>query len=101
MSNEKTLAELSKESGVPARTIRFYIARGLLEGPVKVGRGAAYTGEHLAQLEKIRQLQAEGHMLAEIAHELKNVAPSQAAGAPSQWWQYAIEKTSWSWCAAT
>ena len=35
MSNSRTLAELSEESGIPARTIRFYIARGLLDGPVK------------------------------------------------------------------
>ncbi len=70
MSNSQTLAELSEESGVPARTIRFYIARGLLDGPVKAGRGAVYTAEHRARLETIKKLQAEGRMLAEIAHDL-------------------------------
>ena len=55
MSKFKTLAELSEESGTPARTIRFYIARGLLDGPLKAGRGAVYTAEHLARLEKIKE----------------------------------------------
>ena len=32
MNNSRTLAQLSEESGLPARTIRFYIARGLLDG---------------------------------------------------------------------
>src|SRR4051794_34257968 len=90
MSNPRTLAELSEESGIPARTIRFYIARGLLDGPVKSGRGAVYTTEHLERLEKIRQLQGEGRMLAEIAHDLNGGRPREAAVAPSPWWQHAI-----------
>jgi DNA-binding transcriptional MerR regulator len=71
MPNAKTLAELSAASGIPARTIRFYIARGLLQGPSKAGRAAAYTDEHLARLETIKQLQASGRMLAEISHDLR------------------------------
>lgn len=92
MSNSKTLAELADESGIPARTIRFYIARGLLKGPVKAGRGAVYTAGHLRRLEKIKQLQADGRMLAEIARELSDSPPSEPATAPSPWWQYAIDK---------
>jgi DNA-binding transcriptional MerR regulator len=90
MNQPKTLAELAEESGLPARTIRFYIARGLLDGPVKSGRGAVYTAEHLARLEKIKQLQAGGHMLAEIARDLAGGPPVRAAAPPSAWWQYAI-----------
>ncbi|MGA3039554.1 MAG: helix-turn-helix domain-containing protein [Bryobacteraceae bacterium] len=91
MSNSKTLAELAEESGIPARTIRFYIARGLLDGPVKAGRGAVYTAGHLARLEKIKALQAEGRMLAEIAHELDGGPPAESAAQPSPWWQHAIQ----------
>ena len=90
MSNVKTLAELSAASGIPARTIRFYIARGLLQGPSKAGRAAAYTDEHLARLETIKQLQASGRMLAEISHDLDD-APISSAPAPSPWWQHAIQ----------
>jgi DNA-binding transcriptional MerR regulator len=90
MSKFKTLAELSEASGIPARTIRFYIARGLLDGPLKAGRGAVYTAEHLARLEKIKNMQAEGRMLAEIAHDLDGGRPLETAVPPSPWWQYAI-----------
>jgi DNA-binding transcriptional MerR regulator len=91
MGNSKTLAELSDASGVPARTIRFYIARGLLDGPVKAGRGAVYTIGHLARLEKIKELQSEGRMLSEIAHDLSNGPSVQAAAPPSPWWQHVIQ----------
>jgi len=90
MSNSKTLAELSDESGIPARTIRFYIARGLLEGPVKAGRGAVYTSEHLARLKKIKALQSEGRMLTEIAYDLSGKPPSRTSAPPQAWWQHAI-----------
>jgi DNA-binding transcriptional MerR regulator len=90
MSKFKTLAELSEESSLPARTIRFYIARGLLDGPLKAGRGAIYTVEHLARLEKIKEMQAGGRMLAEIAHDLSGGPPPQTAVPPSPWWQYPI-----------
>lgn len=90
MGNSKTLAELSEESGIPARTIRFYIARGILDGPLKAGRGAVYTAQHLARLEKIKELQAEGRALAEIAHDLNGGGALETAVQPSPWWQHAI-----------
>ena len=91
MSKTKTLAELADESGIPARTIRFYIARGLLDGPVKAGRGAAYTAEHFARLEKIKRLQAEGRMLAEIAHDLNDGQRVRSSSPPTPWWQHVIQ----------
>ncbi len=92
MGKSKTLTELAEESGISARTIRFYIARGLLDGPVKAGRGAVYTAEHQARLEKIKQLQADGRMLAEIAHEVGDGAAAEAVVSPSPWWQYVIDE---------
>jgi DNA-binding transcriptional MerR regulator len=88
MSDEMTLAELADASGVPARTIRFYIARGILEGPVKAGRGAAYTAEHLGRLERIQQLQAKGRTLSEIGRALDG-QPEPAPKA-SAWWEYQV-----------
>jgi DNA-binding transcriptional MerR regulator len=91
MADEMTLAELADESGVAARTIRFYIARGLLDGPVKAGRGAAYTAEHLARLEKVKKLQAQGWMLSEIGRSLAGAAaPESGVAPPTAWWQHAI-----------
>jgi DNA-binding transcriptional MerR regulator len=90
MSDSLTLAELSDQSGIPARTIRFYIARGLLDGPVKAGRGAAYTSDHLARLEKIKSLQAEGRMLSEIVHLLSAGPAPETSPPPTAWWQHVI-----------
>jgi DNA-binding transcriptional MerR regulator len=85
-----TLQELAAEAGLPARTIRFYIARGLLPGPDKAGRGAAYTEAHLARLQQIKNLQARGLMLAEIAHQLRGEKPQAALPLPSAWWSYTV-----------
>ena len=91
MADEMTLAELAEASGLAARTIRFYIARGLLDGPVKAGRAAAYTVEHLARLEKIKKLQAQGRMLSEIGRSLAGgTTPERYAAAPTAWWRHAI-----------
>jgi DNA-binding transcriptional MerR regulator len=90
MADEMTLAELADASGLAARTIRFYIARGLLDGPVKAGRAAAYTPEHLARLEKIKKLQAQGRMLSEIGRSLSGAEPKKSAAPPTAWWQHAI-----------
>jgi len=94
-TGERTLAELAQESGVPARTIRFYISRGLVDGPVKAGRGAVYTSDHLDRLEKIKDLQAEGRMLSEIVHVLDpaggDAERNAAVPEPSEWWHYEIQ----------
>ena len=62
-----TLSELAEETGLTARTIRYYIARGLVDGPEVAGRGAVYGRRHVDRLVEIQRLQSEGRMLAEIA----------------------------------
>jgi len=80
-----TLSELAQETGLPARTIRYYIARGLVPGPDVAGRSALYRPEHVQRIQEIRQLQRRGHMLAEIAqHQAQAEPPAEA------WWRYAI-----------
>jgi DNA-binding transcriptional MerR regulator len=61
-----TIRELVQVSGIPRRTIRYYVQRGLLEAPEGAGRGHFYTGEHLEQLLRIRQLQEKGRTLDDI-----------------------------------
>jgi len=85
-----TLQELSEDTGVPARTIRFYISRGLLAGPLKAGRGAEYSSEHVDRLERIKRLQAEGKTLVEISRVLESTTRPVDLGAPTAWWQHAI-----------
>jgi len=87
---ERNLAELAEESGVPARTIRFYISRGLLPGPLSAGRGAVYSDEHMERLEAIRKLQAKGLTLAEVGRALGGDKAREALPAPSAWWQYSV-----------
>ncbi len=83
-----SMAELAAQSGIPGRTIRFYIARGLLRGPVKAGRGASYVAEHLDRLREITQLQAQGLTLAEIARRLSG--ETTVPPGPLSWWHYAL-----------
>jgi len=83
-----TLAELAAESGVPARTVRFYIARGLVDGPEIAGRGATYGRQHLERLREIRDLQQRGLTLAEISGELSGAG--QMLPAPAATWQYEV-----------
>jgi len=90
MNEEKTLAELEDATGIPARTIRFYISRGLLAGPAKAGRGAVYTGAHLERLEKIKALQAEGRHLSEIAPLIEGAPAARPEHQSTAWWQHAI-----------
>ena len=85
-----TLAELAAESGVPARTVRFYIARGLLDGPEVAGRGAAYGTPHLARLRAIREMQQRGMTLTAIAAELSGGGAAAVPGPPAARWQYEV-----------
>jgi DNA-binding transcriptional MerR regulator len=85
---EYTLAELAERSGVPGRTIRYYIARGVLAEPARRGRGAFYTAEHLKQLEGIRRSQEKGLTLAEI--ERKSSAEPAKLVEAEAWWKYAV-----------
>lgn len=62
-----SLADLSERSGVPGRSIRFYIQRGLLPPPHGAKRGAYYDDAHLSGLLRIREWQDTGLSLDAIA----------------------------------
>jgi DNA-binding transcriptional MerR regulator len=68
--NEYSLQDLAGLAGVSPRTIRYYVAQGLLPSPGQVGPGARYTDGHLARLRLIRRLQREHLPLAEIRTRL-------------------------------
>jgi DNA-binding transcriptional MerR regulator len=96
-----TLAEVAEASGLPARTIRFYIARGLLDGPIKGGRSAAYTAEHVARLERLKRLQASGRTLSEIVRILSGPSKERSKVEPATaWWQYAVAEDVIVWVRA-
>ncbi len=58
---------MADRAGVPGRTIRFYIQKGLLPAPQGEKRGAHYTEDHLADLLRIKQWQEAGLSLDAIA----------------------------------
>jgi DNA-binding transcriptional MerR regulator len=62
-----TMKQLSKESGVSARKIRYYISEGLLASANGKGRGSYYTPSHLDQLWKILKLREQGLTLEQIS----------------------------------
>lgn len=70
-----TIDELAVQADVPVRTIRFYIAEGLLPGASTRGKGASYTHEHLDRLQLIRLLVVRHLPLAEI-HALVTRLPA-------------------------
>ena len=85
-----TLAELANQTGLAARTIRFYIARGLLDGPSVSGRGAVYTHEHLERLRQIQALQAAGATLNEIAFQVPREHNAPPLSLPDPWQGYGL-----------
>src|SRR4051812_28283069 len=76
---ELTIDELARRSGVTVRNIRAHQSRGLLPPPVVRARTGYYGPEHLARLELIREMQAEGFNLKAIERLLE-----QTGGAGSE-----------------
>ena len=65
-----SIAELADLAGVTPRTVRYYLAQGLLPSAGQTGPGTRYAESHLARLRLIRQLQAEHLPLADIRRRL-------------------------------
>ena len=77
--------ELAERAGVSRRTVRYYVQRGLLPAPSGLGRGKHYGEAHLARLIRIRELQAEGVPLEDIAARLDGAAqPTRAVARAEQ-----------------
>jgi DNA-binding transcriptional MerR regulator len=85
-----SLAELSERAGVPPRTIRFYIAQGLLPTPLRSGRGAVYSNAHLRLLDRIKALQAKGMTLAEVGFALSPGAGQGELPEPVAWLEFEL-----------
>jgi DNA-binding transcriptional MerR regulator len=64
------LTELTRAAGVSVRTVRYYIAEGLLPPPVGGGPASHYTAAHLDRLRLIARLKASYLPLKEIRRRL-------------------------------
>jgi DNA-binding transcriptional MerR regulator len=65
-----SIQELEEETGIPARTIRYYITRGLLAPAYGRGPSARYDLGHLLRLRLIEQLKEQRLSLEEIRERL-------------------------------
>src|SRR5688500_19101144 len=76
-----TVDELSRRAGMPVRNVRAHQSRGLLQPPEVRGRTGYYGSRHLARLELVKELQAEGFNLEAIRRIIENApqASSQEA----------------------
>ena len=74
-----TMTDLEEQTGFPARTIRYYVAQGLL--PPAHGRGpsATYDRTHLLRLQAIRLLKERHLPLDEIKAELGDLRDEEIA----------------------
>ena len=80
-----SLTELADLAGVTPRTVRYYLAQGLLPAVGQTGPGSKYGADHLDRLRLIKRLQAEHLPLAEIRHRLEGLDPEtirDLAGGP-------------------
>jgi len=72
-----TLDELTKRVGMSVRNVRFYTTKGLVPPPIRRGRSGYYSGDHVARLELVRELQAHGFTLSAIEGYMARI-PSNA-----------------------
>lgn len=87
---EIKLDKLAEMSGVPPRTIRLYISKGLVPPPLRPGRDAAYGPEHLRSLERVREGQRAGLTLDRMRQELDAEGPSVSLPDPVGWREYSL-----------
>lgn len=71
-----TIDQLAQTTGLTVRNVRSYQSRGLIPPPEVQGRVGYYGAEHLARLQLIREMQAQGFNLAAIAHVLEQARGS-------------------------
>ena len=76
-----SISDLARLADVSARTVRYYIAQGLLPAAEFAGPQTRYDDAHLARLRLIKQLQKDNRPLAEIRRQLAGMDDSQVAQA--------------------
>ena len=72
-----TMADLEAETGLPGRTIRYYITQGLLPPARGRGVGATYGPAHLLRLKAIGLLKKENTPLDQIKQRLADMRDTE------------------------
>lgn len=68
MDANLTMEDLERQTGVAARTIRYWISRGLVPRALKGGCMPVYGQQHVMHIRQVLELQRAGHSLEEIGH---------------------------------
>ena len=71
-----SLEQLAALCELPARTVRYYIQRGLVDRPVGETRAAHYTQRHLDQLLTVRKWTRAGLSLERVQELLTDPVPA-------------------------
>lgn len=74
-----SISDLARLTGVNVRTIRYYLAQGLLPASGESGPGAHYGEGHLDRLRLTRRLQQQHLPLAEIRRRLAELTDADVA----------------------
>lgn len=74
-----SIKELEKLSGIPARTIRYYISNGILQAPEGAGRGAFYTSRHYERLTLIQEMVNNQKMTIEQIQKIFDPSQTEQA----------------------
>jgi DNA-binding transcriptional MerR regulator len=91
-----TASDLAERAGVSERTVRYYVAEGLLPAPAGRGRGANFGPGHLTRLRLIRAIQQAGANLETIGEYLRELGPEDAkAEAALRIWESRQEQSEW------
>jgi DNA-binding transcriptional MerR regulator len=75
---ELTIDELAQRTGMTVRNLRAHQSRGLLPPPDVRGRTGFYGPEHMARVELIKELQADGFNLEAIRRLIESARGSTA-----------------------
>ncbi len=76
-----TLQGLADASGMPVRTLRYYLAQGLLPAPARQGRLTRYPESTLRRLALVKRLRAANLPLADIRDRLSAMPDTEVEAA--------------------
>jgi len=76
-----SLADLARLADVTPRTIRYYVAQGLLPSPEAAGPATRYGDGHLARLRLIKRLQRDHLPLADIRVRMERMEDDEVQAA--------------------
>lgn len=70
------ITDLADASGIPVRTLRYYLAQGLLPAPVRKGRLTRYPASTLQRLLVLKRMRA-AHMPLAVIRERLDAMPDE------------------------